>query len=63
MAKRNTGTGTGKVVRVERRNPGEPTTLFTSGPSVLKGDVVFRKVASIPTVFLHPRDAFARLKG
>ncbi|MEF3302368.1 hypothetical protein [Paenibacillus sp. GYB003] len=46
-----------------RRKAGEPSaTLFTSGPSVLKGDVVFRKVASMPTIFLHPRDAFAKLK-
>ncbi|GAA3410310.1 hypothetical protein ACFFNY_22045 [Paenibacillus hodogayensis] len=51
-----------KAASAERR-PEEGATLFTNGPSVLKGDVVFRKVASVPTVFLHPRDAFAKMKA
>ncbi|PYI52578.1 hypothetical protein [Paenibacillus flagellatus] len=61
MAKR--ASDTNKASRAKRQIGEEPGNLFTSGPSVLKGDVVFRKVASAPTAFLHPRDAFAKLKA
>lgn len=60
MAKRSSAKG--KAAEAALQSHEEAGTLFTNGPSVLKGDVVFRKVASVPTVFLHPRDAFAKLK-
>ncbi|RKN85846.1 hypothetical protein [Paenibacillus ginsengarvi] len=61
MAKRSSGKANEAIV--PRKTEKESDTLYTNGPSVLKGDVVFRKVASIPTIFLHPRDAFAKLKA
>lgn len=60
MAKRQAATG--KPAR-GRRIGEEHGVLFTNGPSVLKGDVVFRKLASMPTSFIHPRDAFAKGKA
>lgn len=55
--------GTEKAVRAKKRIEEEQEAVYTSGPSVLKGDIVFKKLASVPTSFLHPRDAFAKMKA